>query len=187
MNAFIEIRPERADHPQVVALLDALDRYLGELYEPEANHLLSVQELLVPEVTFLAAWQGDRIVGTGAVRRMPGGLDTDGRAYGEVKRMYVDPALRGQRIAERLLAALEGSLRERGLDRALLETGEAQHAAMRLYERCGYVRRAAFGGYPDNGLSVFMQKALIEPAGSLRARAPEGARPPLGRPGWSPA
>lgn len=159
-SAAVTIRPERADHPQVVALLDALDRYLGELYEPEANHILSVQELLAPEVTFLVARQGERIVGTGAVRRMAGAPDTDGRAYGEVKRMYVDPTLRGQRIGERLLAALEGSLRERGVDRVLLETGEAQHAAVRLYERCGYGRRAAFGGYPDNGLSVFMQKAL---------------------------
>jgi len=160
VKAFVDIRPERADHPQVVALLDALDRYLGELYEPEANHILSVQELLAPEVTFLAAWHGERIVGTGAVRRMPGEPDTQSLAYGEVKRMYVDPTLRGQRIGERMLQALEGSLRERGLRRALLETGEAQQAAVRLYERCGYTRRAAFGGYPDNGLSVFMQKDL---------------------------
>lgn len=158
--AAVTIRPERADHPEVVALLDALDRYLGELYEPEANHILSVQELLAPEVTFLVARQGERIVGTGAVRAMPAEDDTAGRAYGEVKRMYVDPAQRGQRIGERLLQQLEQTLRERGLTQALLETGEDQHAAVRLYERCGYVRRTAFGGYPDNGLSVFMQKVL---------------------------
>jgi putative acetyltransferase len=156
----VEIRPERADHPQVIALLDALDRYLGELYEPDANHILSVQELLAPEVTFLAAWQAGRIVGTGAVRRMPGRAETGHGAYGEIKRMYVDPAQRGQRIGERLLDRLEGSLREHGVDRALLETGAAQRAAVRLYERCGYARRTAFGGYPDNGLSVFMEKAL---------------------------
>jgi putative acetyltransferase len=160
VSAVVDIRLERADHPQVVALLDALDRYLGELYEPEANHILSVQELLAPEVSFLVARQGERIVGTGAVRCMPGEPQTEGRPYGEVKRMYVDPALRGQRIGERLLAALERALQQRGVDRALLETGAAQHAAVRLYERCGYLRRGAFGGYPDNGLSLFMQKDL---------------------------
>jgi len=47
-----------------------------------------------------------------------------------------------------------------GIDRALLETGAAQAAAVRLYERSGYRRRAAFGGYPDNGLSLFFEKAL---------------------------
>jgi putative acetyltransferase len=156
----IEIRPERADRPEVVALLDALDGYLGGLYEPEANHILSVSELLAPEVSFFVARQGEVIVGTGAVRRMVGETDTAGRAYGEVKRMYVDPAARGQRIGERLLQTLEASLKEQGIALALLETGSDQREAVRLYERCGYTRRAAFGGYPDNGLSLFMSKVL---------------------------
>ena len=160
MNARVEIQRERADHPQVAALLDALDRYLGELYEPEANHILSVSALLAPEVSFFVARHGDDIVGTGAVRRMPGEIDTAGQPYGEVKRMYVDPALRGQRIGERLLQTLEGSLRDQGVALSLLETGRDQREAVRLYERCGYTRRGAFGGYPDNGLSLFMSKAL---------------------------
>jgi putative acetyltransferase len=160
VNAEVLIKPERADHPQVVALLDALDRYLGELYEPEANHILSVSDLLAPEVSFFVARQGDTIVGTGAVRRMPGEADTAGQPYGEVKRMYVDPAVRGQRIGERLLQTLEGSLRQQGVALALLETGSEQREAVRLYERSGYMRRDAFGGYPDNGLSLFMSKAL---------------------------
>jgi len=156
----VVIRPERADHPQVIALLDALDRYLGELYEPEANHILSIDELLAPEVSFFAAWQGDRIVGTGAVRRMQGEPQTQGEPYGEVKRMYVDPMLRGQRLGSRLITVLEATLRAQRLPLALLETGRDQREAVRLYERCGYSYRGPFGGYPDNGLSVFMQKRL---------------------------
>ena len=160
MNSTIEIRSERADHPQVVALLGALDRYLGELYEPDANHILSVNDLLAPEVSFFVARQGEKIVGTGAVRRMPGDADTDGQRYGEVKRIFVDPAMRGQRIGERLLQTLEATLQEQGVALTLLETGSDQREAVRLYERCGYTRRGAFGGYPDNGLSLFMGKAL---------------------------
>lgn len=154
------VRRERADHPQVVAMLAALDDYLLSLYPPEANHILSVAELLAPEVSFFAAWQGGRVVGTGAVRRMPGEEATAGAAYGEVKRMFVDPALRGQRLGRRLIEALEAELQAQGLALALLETGEDQREAIRLYERCGYRRRAAFGGYPDNGLSVFMQRRI---------------------------
>jgi len=152
VNADVLIQPERADHPQVVALLGALDRYLGELYEPEANHILSVEELLAPEISFFVARQGDRIVGTGAVRRRDG--------YGEIKRMFVDPAMRGQRLGSRLLATLEATMRAQGLTLARLETGEAQREAVRLYERSGYRPCSAFGGYPDNGLSLFMQKVL---------------------------
>jgi putative acetyltransferase len=162
----VTIRRERADHPQVVALLAALDHYLAALYEPEANHIMSVADLLAPDVRFVAAWAGDRIVGTGAVRLRAAGHDDDDTPYGEVKRMYVDPSVRGQRIGERLLSTLEDTLRDEGVRLARLETGRDQHAAVRLYERCGFVRRSAFGGYPDNGLSLFMEKRL--PAGELR-------------------
>jgi len=160
MNTDIVIRPERADHPQVVALLGALDAYLATLYEPAANHILSVEELLAPEVSFFAAWQGHRIVGTGAVRRMAGEPATGGVAYGEVKRMYLDPSKRGQGLALRMVATLEQSLLAQRLGWALLETGRDQREAVRLYERCGYTRRGAFGGYADNGLSLFYAKVL---------------------------
>ena len=102
----------------------------------------------------------ERLVGCGATRRMPGEPETNGQPYGEIKRMFVHPTLRGQRIAERLLATLEARLLEDGLSLATLETGRDQTEAVRLYERCGYVRRAPFAGYPDNGLSVFYEKRL---------------------------
>ncbi|MFZ5551145.1 MAG: GNAT family N-acetyltransferase [Pseudomonadota bacterium] len=156
----ILIRPERPDHPEVTALLAELDAYLATLYEPEANHILDVQALLGADIDFLVADDGARLVGCGATRRMPGEPDTDGEAYGEIKRMFVHPAVRGRRIAQRVLAALEARLKSAGVTLALLETGRDQHEAVRLYERCGYGLRAAFGGYPDNGLSVFYEKRL---------------------------
>ncbi len=155
------IRPERPDQPEVVALLGALDAYLESLYPPEANHLLDVPALLAPQVTFLVARSGQRIVGTGAVRRMPGEAATAGAAYGEIKRMYVDPLARGQRVGARLLQQLEHRLLAEGVQWAMLETGAQQTEAVRLYTRSGYNLRPAFGGYPDNGLSVFYGKRLL--------------------------
>ncbi|MFO1274085.1 MAG: GNAT family N-acetyltransferase [Rubrivivax sp.] len=156
----LTIRPESPDQPDVIALLGALDDYLAALYPPEANHLLDVQALLAPSVRFHVARRGERAVGTGAVRLMEGEPDTAGERYGEIKRMFVDPAERGRRTGERLLETLERRLLEEGVRLALLETGRDQTAAVRLYERCGYQPRAAFGGYPDNGLSLFMAKRL---------------------------
>jgi putative acetyltransferase len=156
----LTIRPERPDQPDVVALLGALDAYLASLYPPEANHILGVPELLAPEVHFVVARRGGRAVGTGAARVRGGEAATAGRAYGEIKRMYVDPAERGQRVGEQVLGTLEQQLAAEGVALALLETGAEQAAAVRLYERCGYRPRAAFGGYPDNGLSVFYEKRL---------------------------
>jgi len=160
MSDPIVIRRERPDQPEVQALLADLDRYLASLYEPEANHILDVQALLAPEVSFYVARADQRPVGTAAYRRMAGEPDTGGQAYGEIKRMYVDPALRGRRLGVRLLATLEDGLRTEGLPLALLETGREQAEAVRLYERCGYTERPAFGGYPDNGLSFFYGKTL---------------------------
>jgi putative acetyltransferase len=156
----ILIRPERPDHPRVVAMLAELDAYLAALYDPEDNHILDVQALLAPEIDFLVAEGQGGLVGCGATRRMPGEPGTADQRYGEIKRMFVHPAARGQRIAQRLLAQLEERLKGDGVSLALLETGRDQLEAVRLYERSGYVPRGAFGGYPDNGLSLFYEKRL---------------------------
>lgn len=160
MEPAVTIAEERPDQPEVGALLAALDRYLAALYAPEANHILSVQELLAPEISFFVAREQGRAVGTAACRRMPGEPATGGQPYGEIKRMYVDPSHRGRRIGVQLLAAAEGRLKRDGYRLSLLETGRDQAEAVRRYAGAGYTPRGPFGGYPDNGLSLFMGKAL---------------------------
>ncbi|MEP7282653.1 MAG: GNAT family N-acetyltransferase [Rubrivivax sp.] len=156
----IEVHPERPDHPAVAALLDELDRYLASLYPPEANHVLDLAALCAPEIRFLAAWRGETLVGCGATLLRPAEPATAGRAYGEVKRMVVAPAARGQGAGRALLAALEAGLRADRIGLARLETGRDQQAAVRLYEAAGYCPCAPFAGYPDNGLSLFFSKSL---------------------------
>ena len=155
----LAIRPTPPDHPQVQALLVELDAYLASLYDPEDIFALDLASLMEPSVTFLGAWHGETLVGCGAVRLMPAEAATGDKPYGEIKRMVVSPARRGERIGERLLEALEGGLRERGIDRALLETGPTMAPALKLYARCGYVPRGTYSDYPpDAGASVFMEK-----------------------------
>jgi putative acetyltransferase len=157
-----EIRRESPDQPAVRALLAALDDYLGSLYEPQHNHILGIAELLAPQVHFLVARQLGRAVGCAAFRRQPGEAATAGQAYGEIKRMMVEPMARAGGIGTALLARLEQQMATDGLSLALLETGAAQTQAVGLYERAGYRRRGAFGGYPDNGLSLFFEKRLVQ-------------------------
>ena len=105
--------------------------------------------------------RGDDVtLSAGAYRRMPGEDATGGRHYAEVKRMMVEPSLRGRGIGMALLGQLESRMLGEGLELALLETGAAQAQAVGLYQRSGYRRRAAFTGYPDNGLSLFLEKRL---------------------------
>jgi putative acetyltransferase len=144
---------ERPDQPEVIALIDELDAHQKPLYPPESHHGIDIEALIQPHVLFAVARAHDgAAVGCGAV------VLNDG--WGELKRMFVRPALRGQGVAQGILAWLEASVRERGFAVMRLETGVLQPEALRLYERAGYLRRGPFGDYGPDPLSVFMEKHL---------------------------
>ncbi len=78
----------------------------------------------------------------------------------EVKRMFVRPAFRGQGIAQQVLAELEAWARELNAAEAVLETGQKQPEALRLYQRCGYTIIPNYGQYAGVTNSVCLQKTL---------------------------
>jgi putative acetyltransferase len=104
-------------------------------------------------VVFLVARdEAGRAVGCGAC--------VNRGAYGEVKRMYVDPAQRGQGTGRKLLDAIVASGRAQGLACLRLETGIYQPEAIGLYEKYGFTYIPPFGDYQVDPLSVFMEKGL---------------------------
>jgi putative acetyltransferase len=149
----LSVQAEDPASPEVTALLAQLDQYLTGLYPPTSNHLLPVESLRQPGVTFLTARADGRLAGCGAF------VNRDG-AYAEIKRMFVLPEFRGLKIGRRILDELEERARAAGLRLARLETGVAQPEALRLYERAGYQRRGPFGAYPEDPLCIFMEKTL---------------------------
>lgn len=138
--------PKRDD---VIALLNASDAYMAGLYPAESNHLLDVETLRHPDIRFLIVEVGGRAVACGAIRIMDG--------YGELKRMWVDPALRGHRLGVRILEALIAEARRLALPVLRLETGISQPEALGLYRRFGFEDIAPFGDYQPDPLSVFME------------------------------
>ena len=133
-------------------MLAASDAYYAALYPAESNHLLDTVELKRPGVHFHVARLDGAVAGFGALVRHAD--------YGEIKRMYVDPAARGQGLGRRLLAALEECARREGLRCIRLETGVRQPEALALYRAAGYREIEPFGAYRPDPLSVFMEKAL---------------------------
>ena len=138
-------------------LLAALDAHLGALYPPEANFLVVADgDVTGDRGAFLVArsrGSGGEAVGCGAVRLIE-------PATAEVKRMYVVPAWRGRGVGWRILAALEDWAVRAGCTRLVLETGDLQPDANRLYERAGFVRVPCFGEYADAPASVCYEKRL---------------------------
>jgi putative acetyltransferase len=102
---------------------------------------------------FFIAFDGSVAVGCGGLRQ----LDP---VHGEIKRMYVVPERRGTGISVAMLAVLENEARGRGWQRLVLETGDRQPDAIRLYEREGYTRIPNFGYYAESELSLCYEKAL---------------------------
>jgi putative acetyltransferase len=149
----IELTIENPDQPEIAALLEASEAYMASLYPAESNHLLDIATLQRPEVTFIVARIDGRALGCGAV--------VDSReGWAEVKRMYVSPVARGQRLGRRLLDKIESIARERGAAVLRLETGGLQPEALALYRSAGFVEIGPFGKYLPDPLSIFMEKPI---------------------------
>ena len=135
----VVLREVAYDHPDVVALIDAMGHELDLRYGDGGLSPAAAADFERPGVLLVADLDGVP-VGCGGIR--PNGEDA-----GEVKRMYVDPTVRGKGIARTLLTALVAHAREVGMRRLMLETGTEQPEAVGLYESEGWTRIPAFGHY----------------------------------------
>jgi putative acetyltransferase len=141
--------------PAALRLLRLSDELMESLYPPESNHPESIDGLAAANVLFAGAYVGRGLAGCGAAK-----LCRDDGVYGEIKRLFVDPAHRGQGVGAAILEHLEAHLCDAAVTLARLETGIRQPEALRLYRRFGYRERPPFGDYRADPLSVFMEKRL---------------------------
>ena len=158
--AEIVIAAATAPTAEVVTLIGALNDELEALYTPEQRHGLALEAMFQPHVHFFLAWRNARPVGCAGVAFFEG--------FAEVKRMYVRPEVRGQGVADILIAQVAAETIASGRDLLRLETGVHQRAAIGFYRRHGFGDCAAFAPYtamaPDAvATSVFMEKRLLPP------------------------
>ncbi|HCY83703.1 MAG TPA: GNAT family acetyltransferase [Desulfobacteraceae bacterium] len=151
------VKNVRADNQEVLALIRKLDAYQATLYPAESNHLDDTSTLMQDNVDMLGVWvrneeQQDALAGIGAVKYLDG--------YAEIKRMYVSRDYRKMGIARHLLQQLEHLAAARSLPLVRLETGIRQDAAIGLYRKAGFVPIPPFGDYPEDPLSVHMEKSV---------------------------
>jgi GNAT superfamily N-acetyltransferase len=106
-----------------------------------------------PGSGFWLARRSDSIVGCIALRPLP---SFGGAA--EVKRLYVQPAHRGLRIAYVLHDALRAYAKSVGYRYLYLDTTEQMSAAVRFYEGQGYIRCSRYNDNPQ--ASIFMRKEI---------------------------
>jgi putative acetyltransferase len=121
----------------------------------DSDHTIDLDGLREPGVTFWSAWDGESVVGCGAIKS----LDP---VHAELKSMRTAPARKRNGIASRLLEHILTEAKRMGFTRLSLETGSAEFfsPARKLYEKHGFEYCEPFAAYKPDRNSVFMTRAL---------------------------
>ncbi|MFL6733896.1 MAG: GNAT family N-acetyltransferase [Sphingomicrobium sp.] len=151
----LSFHPGDLDSSDVRALLDLHFAAMRASSPPENCHVLPIDGLRDPALTFWAAREDRRLVGIGALKE----LEPD---HGEVKSMRTAPEHLGRGVGGRFLAHIMSQARERGYKRLSLETGSTSEfaGALRLYEREGFQSCGPFAGYPESEFTRFFTREL---------------------------
>jgi GNAT superfamily N-acetyltransferase len=128
------------DHPHAreleVRLIDEMIRRYG----PGGPRPVPVENFDPPLGSFVVGLLDGSAVACGGFRFLRPGV-------AEIKRMYVDVAVRGRGVGRRLLAFLEEKASAAGYTQTWLETGTEQPEAMALYTAAGYRSMDPYGEF----------------------------------------
>ncbi|NRD80048.1 GNAT family N-acetyltransferase [Bacillus sp. BRMEA1] len=118
-------------------------------------HALNLQQLKKPEITFWSAWQGNDLLGCGALKEL-------NSQHGEIKSMRTSTSHLRKGVAKRILQHIIDEAKRRGYSRLSLETGSMDtfEPARILYAGFGFQLCKPFSDYKDDPNSVYMTKIL---------------------------
>jgi putative acetyltransferase len=155
LAAPIDIRSEDLFSPMAQRLIGALNAELEARYPEEGANFfrLDPEDVVEGRGAFLVAYLAGEPVGCGAIRTIEPGL-------AEIKRMYVNPRVRGRRVGRRIVEALEAQAHGLGAKRIVLETGPRQPDAITMYAHAGFHEIPLYGEYIGSQFSVCMAKDL---------------------------
>lgn len=146
-----EVAPDSAEAIQLIGELD--DHLMVHPYPAQSRHAFSVEKLLRERVVFFITRYEEELAGCGGIKI----FDAE---YAEVKRMYVRPAFRGKGLGKAMLGCLADYARQQDLAILRLETGIYEVEAIGLYQGWGFERRAPFGEYVEDPMSVYLEKRI---------------------------
>ena len=151
----MEIKVDDLTDPRIHDLLNEHLQNMMAISPPESVHALDLDRLRAPEITFWTAWEGDDLLGCGALKE----LDS---THAEVKSMRTATAHLRKGVARKILAHILDEAIGRNYNRVSLETGSQDEfePAQCLYASFGFKLCAPFADYIDDPNSVFMTKEI---------------------------
>jgi len=151
----MEVRLGDFEDPRVI---DLLREHLAGMHAsspPGSVFALDLSGLQHPLVSFYTVWDGDDLLGCGALKHVD-------RETAELKSMRTTSRHLRRGAARFMLDHLLMLARARRYKRVCLETGSgpAFEPALALYRKHGFTACDAFGGYTASEFNQFLQLAL---------------------------
>lgn len=140
------------------AVHDLLREHLANMYElspADKVFALDLTRLRSPDITFWTCWEGDLLLGCGALKELS-------PLHGEIKSMRTPAAHRGRGAGRAILGTIIEAAKRRNYQLLSLETGShpAFGAAQQLYRSVGFEYSGPFASYKEDPNSVFMSRRL---------------------------
>jgi putative acetyltransferase len=151
----MDIRIDDLRGAEIAALLQLHLDAMHQHSPPESVHALDLNALRHPSVTFWTAYDGESLMGCGALKQLSA-------THAEIKSMRTVQAHTRKGVARALLRHMEAAARARGVRQLSLETGPHApfRAAQQLYRSEGFVECGPFADYALDPYSLFMTKHL---------------------------
>jgi putative acetyltransferase len=156
MTGMLDVRATDPFAAESVRLIGELWQELGALYPEVKGAPFRPTDIIGKGTAFVIAWLDGAAVGCGAFPP----LDKNEISIAEIKRMYVQPNVRGRGIARAILMKLEQLASDCGYEFVRLETGKKQPDAVHLYETAGYHRIDPYGRHAEDPMSICFEKIL---------------------------
>ena len=150
------VRPGDFEDDRVKALLT---RHLEGMHaNSPAGHVFALDwsGLQQPEISFYALWEGEDLLGVGALKELESGA-------GEIKSMRTADAHLRKGVGAAILEHIIAEALRRGYKRLSLETGSgtAFEPALELYRKYGFSEGGAFDGYEKSPFNQFLHLDLV--------------------------
>jgi putative acetyltransferase len=150
------VKPGDFNDDRVKALLTRHLQGMHANSPPGHVFALDWSGLQQPEISFYALWEGEDLLGVGALKELAA------RA-GEIKSMRTADAHLRRGVGAAILEHIIAEAQRRGYRRLSLETGSgpAFEPAITLYRKYGFTEGGAFDGYEKSPFNQFLHLDLV--------------------------
>ncbi len=122
---------------------------------PDSVYALDITELKNPDICFWTIWEGDTLLGCGALKELSS-------SHGEIKSMRTAKIALKRGVGSKVLRHIIEKAKIRGYKKLSLETGsnEPYAPARALYSKFGFQDCGPFADYKEGSFSRFMRLKL---------------------------